>query len=92
MRTAGALLHRFEFWRSSAGRFFVCNDLLESLDSVGREGGHAVLTDAVDPQAAVFGFHVYLEVPQPFFILAELFGDVLERNTCEMAAKIRLPG
>jgi hypothetical protein len=30
----------------------------------------------MDPQAAVFGFHVDLEVPQPFFVLAEQFGDV----------------
>jgi hypothetical protein len=34
----------------------------------------------VNPQAAVFGIHVDLEVPQPFLILAELFGDVFERE------------
>jgi hypothetical protein len=54
--------------------------LFEALNAIVGEGGHAVFTDAIDPQAAAFGFQVHLEVPQPFLILAELFGDMFERE------------
>jgi hypothetical protein len=40
------------------------------------EGRDGILTDAVDAQATVFWEHVDLEFPQPFLILAELFGDI----------------
>jgi hypothetical protein len=52
--------------------------LLEALDAVSGEGRHAVFIDAIDPQATLFGFHVDLELPQPFLILAKLLGDVFE--------------
>jgi hypothetical protein len=45
--------------------------LFEASDAVGGEGWYAFLTDAVDPQAAVFGLHIDLEVPQRFRILSE---------------------
>jgi hypothetical protein len=50
--------------------------LFQALDAIFGEGRDAILTDTVDTQAAIFGEHVDLEFPQPFLILAELFGDV----------------
>ena len=38
----------------------------------------AVVTDAVDIQAAVFGEHVDLAFVQPVLVLAEQFGDVTD--------------
>jgi hypothetical protein len=52
--------------------------LFQALDAILREGGYAVLTNTVDAQTAVFREHVDLEFPDPFFILAELFGDVAD--------------
>jgi hypothetical protein len=37
---------------------FVCDDLFQALDAIIGEGRHAILTDVVDAQAAVFGEHV----------------------------------
>jgi hypothetical protein len=54
--------------------------LLEALDSIRGEGRHTIFADTVNPEAAVFGFHIDLKVPEPFFGLAELFGDILERE------------
>jgi hypothetical protein len=54
--------------------------LLEALDPVRGEGRHAIFTDAVNPEGTVFGFHIDLKVPEPLFVLAELFGDILERE------------
>jgi hypothetical protein len=54
--------------------------LLEALDSIRGEGRHTIFADTVNPEAAVFGFHIDLKVPEPFFVLAELFGDILERE------------
>jgi hypothetical protein len=63
---------------TGSGRPFVGNDLLEALDAVLGEGRDAVLTDAVDAQATVFGEHVDLKFPQPFLIFAEHFSDVVD--------------
>jgi hypothetical protein len=40
------------------------------------KAGDAILTDAVDAQAAVFGGHVDLEFVQPILVLAEHLGDI----------------
>jgi hypothetical protein len=48
--------------------------LLEALDAILGEGRDAVVTDAVDMQAAVFGEHVDLAFVQPVLVLAEQFG------------------
>src|SRR5438874_203364 len=56
--TAAALFRRSDRRRRSSGRPFVCDDLLEALDTVLGEGRDAILADAVDAQAAVFGEHV----------------------------------
>jgi len=58
VNTAAALFRRSDRRRRSSGRPFVCDDLLEALDTVLGEGRDAILTDAVDAQAAVFGEHV----------------------------------
>jgi hypothetical protein len=34
----------------------------------------------VNPEGAVFGFHIDVELPEPLFVFAELFGDVIERE------------
>jgi hypothetical protein len=52
--------------------------LLEALDAILGEGRDAVVTDAVDMQAAVFGEHVDLAFVQPVLVLAEQFGDVTD--------------
>ena len=80
MNTAATPFRRFDFGRRSTCRSFVCDYLLEALDAVSGEGRHSILTYAADPQAAVFGIHVDLEIPQPFLVLAKLFGDVFERE------------
>jgi hypothetical protein len=77
---AGPSLGRFDFGRRPASFSFVCDDLLEALDSIRGEGRHTIFADTVNPEAAVFGFHIDLKVPEPFFVLAELFGDILERE------------
>ena len=78
VNTAAALFRRSDLRRGPAGGSFVCDDLLEALDAVVSEGRDAILTDPVDAQTAIFGEHVDLEFPQPFLILAELFGDVVD--------------
>lgn len=80
MNAAATLSGRLGFGWRPAGGSFVCAYLLEALDAVSGEGRHAIFTDAVDPQAAVFGIHVDLEVRQSFPALAELFGDVFDRD------------
>jgi hypothetical protein len=65
--------------------------LLEAFDAVSGEGRYAVFTDAMDPQATLFGIHVDLELPQPFFVLAKLLGDVFECEDVGDAAKVKLP-
>jgi hypothetical protein len=77
---AGPSLGQFDFGRRPASCSFVCDDLLEALDSIRGEGRHTIFADTVNPEAAVFGFHIDLKVPEPFFGLAELFGDILERE------------
>jgi hypothetical protein len=39
------------------------------LDAVPGEGWHAILADAVDPEAAVFGEHVDRQLEEPVFVL-----------------------
>jgi hypothetical protein len=50
--------------------------LFQGLDAVIGEGSYAILADAVDAQAAIFGEHVDLEFVQPVFIIAKHSGDV----------------
>jgi hypothetical protein len=54
------------------------DDLAQVLDAVLGEGGHAVLTDAVDPEAAVFWEHVGRQLKEPVVVLAEQVGDVAD--------------
>jgi hypothetical protein len=55
VRTAeGELFGGFDRWRRTAGGSFVDDDLTQVLDAVFGERGHAILTRAVDPEAAVF--------------------------------------
>lgn len=74
--TAG-LLFRFSRWRCLAGCTLVIDDLLQNFDAELSEGGHAVLANAVDPQATIVGVHVDGEIPQPFLVLAQ--------HCCDMA-------
>jgi len=62
----------------TAGGSFIDDDLTQVLDAVFGEGGHAILTHAVDPEAAVFGEHVDRQLVQPVFVLAEQVCDVAE--------------
>ena len=78
--TAGTLLRRADLGRCSARCPFNSDDFFEAFDAEDGEGGHAILTDAVNPKATVFGLQINVEVPQPFFVFPELLGDVLERE------------
>jgi hypothetical protein len=64
--------------RGGAGRPFVGDNLLQALDAMVGESWDSIFTDPVDAQAAIVGEHVHLEFPQPFLILAEHFGDVVD--------------
>jgi hypothetical protein len=78
VNTAATLFRRFDRrWRSSGGPL-VCDDLFQAVDAMLGKGSYAILADAVDAQAAVFGEHVDREVVQPVLILAERFGDVVD--------------
>jgi hypothetical protein len=70
----------FDQWRRTAGGSLVDDDLTQILDAVFGECGHAILTYAVDPEAAVFGEHVDRQLVQPVFVLAEQVGDVADRE------------
>jgi hypothetical protein len=48
------------------------------LDAILGKGWDTVFTDAVDPEATVFGFHINLKFVQPLHILAEHLGDVID--------------
>jgi hypothetical protein len=48
--------------------------LFEALDSMRGEARHTIFADTVNPEAALFGFHFDLKVPEPLFVFAELFG------------------
>jgi hypothetical protein len=80
VRTAGILLRPADLGRCPACCSFDCDDFFEALDAEGGEGRHALFAHAIDPKAAIFGIHVDLEVPQPLLVLAELVGDVFERE------------
>src|SRR3954468_17913031 len=66
--------------RSAAGGTLIGDDLAQVFDAVSGEGGHPVLADPVDPEAAIFGEHVDRQVVQPVFVLAEQIGDVADRE------------
>ena len=74
------LFGEFDRWRRTSGGSFIDDDLAQVLDAVFGEGGHAILTHAVDPEAAVFGEHVDRQLVQPVFVLAEQIGDVADRE------------
>src|SRR5689334_15196870 len=82
---------RVDLRRCAAGSSFLGDDLLQVFDAVTRKGGHAVFADAIDPKAAILGTHVTGKVEQPIFVLAEQVGDVADRKTALMAAKLRPP-
>src|SRR6266576_3760909 len=80
----GELFGGFDRWRRTAGASFVEDNLTQVLDAVFGEGGHAILTHTVDPEAAVFGEHVDRQLVQPVFVLAEPVCDVADReNGCD---------
>ena len=76
--TAATLFLRLDLRRGAAGRPFVCDDLLQALDAIVGESRDSIFTDPVDAQAAIVAEHVHLEFPQPFLILAEHLGDVVD--------------
>ena len=78
VNTAAALFRRLDRrWRSSGSSLFR-DSLLEALDAIIGEGWNAILANAINAQATVFGKHVDLEFPQPFVIFAEHFGNVVD--------------
>jgi hypothetical protein len=54
----------------------------------GGEARDASLTDARNPEAAIFGIHVDLKVPQPSS--PTFSATYLSVNTCEIAANVKL--
>jgi hypothetical protein len=76
VKTAAALFYRLDRGRRFSGGPFVGDDLLKAFDTVLGEGGHAILTDAIDAQAAIFGEHVDREFVQPVLVLAKYLGDI----------------
>lgn len=64
--------------RRPSVRPLVGNDLFQALDAIFGEGRYAILTDALDVQAAVLREHVDREFVQPVLIFAEHFGDVVD--------------
>ena len=78
MSTAAALFRRLDRrWRSPGSSLFR-DSLLEALDAIIGEGWNAILANAINAQATVFGKHVDLEFPEPFVIFAEHFGNVVD--------------
>jgi hypothetical protein len=77
VRIAGLFRRLAAGWRSSS-RPFSGDDFLEAFDAKLCKRGNAVFTDAVDPQRSVFGLHVDAELPEPFHVLAEHLGDVID--------------
>jgi hypothetical protein len=72
---------------------FVGDDLLQALDAVLGEGGHATIADAVNVKAAVFGEHADRKLVQPVFVFA--IANVISCPTppaCSSAPKSMLPG
>ena len=61
------------------------------------KGVHAILADATDPEAAVFGEHVDRQLVRPVFVLGEQVGDIAfhpwlgspngEREPCRQAIR-----
>jgi hypothetical protein len=76
--TAATLLRRPHLGWRRPSRPLVRDDLFQALDAILGEGRDAILTDAIDAQAAVFGEHIDREFVQPVFILAERFGYVAD--------------
>src|SRR3954447_3562843 len=72
--TAGGLLRRGGV-RSAAGGILISDNLAQIFDAVSGEGGHAVLADTVDPEAAIFGEHVDRQIEDPIFVRAEQSGE-----------------
>ena len=58
-------------WRRAAGCSLVDDDLTQILDAVFGEGGHAILTHAVDPEAARLRETCRSTARAPVFVLAE---------------------
>jgi hypothetical protein len=77
VKVAG-LFRRRDPARRSSGRPFSGDDLPKAFDARLRKRRNPVLTDAVDPQRSVFGLHVDSEFAEPFHVLAEHIGDVID--------------
>jgi hypothetical protein len=56
------------------------DDLAQIIDAIAGEGGHPVLADAIDPEAAVFRFHADRQIEEPIFVFAEKVGNVADRK------------
>src|ERR1019366_2409185 len=78
VNSAATLFRGSDLGRRPSVRPLVGNDLFQALDAIFGEGRYAILTDAVDVQAAVFREHVDREFVQPVLIFAEHFGDVVD--------------
>src|SRR5438876_3317776 len=89
VNTAAALFRRSDRRRRSSGRPFVCDDLLEALDTVLGEGRDAILADAVDAQAAVFGEHVDREFCSQSTSSPSISATYVMVKTLVMADKVR---
>src|SRR5580700_1256729 len=70
------LFRRLDLGSCPSSGPFVGDDLLEAFDAVLGEGGHAIFTDAIDAQTAIFGKHVDREFVQPVLIFAKYLGDI----------------
>lgn len=86
VNSAATLFRGSDRGRRLSVRPLVGNDLFQALDAIFGEGCYAILTDAVDVQAAVFREHVAREFVQPVLIFAEHFGDVVDgEDGCDSA-------
>jgi hypothetical protein len=62
------------------GVFAHADEIAKVVDAVVREGLDTIVTDAVDPDAAVFDVHFAGNFRQPIFIDGEVLGHAADRR------------
>ena len=57
-----------------------CDEFAEIFDTEVGEGHDAIIAEIVDPNQAVFGFHLHGDLPMPLLVRSQLFGDAVNRE------------
>jgi hypothetical protein len=56
------------------------DEIDQALDSEVGKRLNAVFADPIDPDHAVFGFHLHGDVEEPVLVFAEILGDAADRG------------